>query len=98
MEIDPDHFNSLYNTGAIYYNKAGDLIAEAQELPLDAKEEYQQKLDKAKEYFKKALPYMEKAHELKPEDQETMLSLKEMYHRLKMYDKRNEIQKKLKGE
>jgi len=45
--------------------------------------------------FAKALPYMEKAYELKPDDIYAMRSLRELYYRLKMTDKYNVIKEKL---
>jgi hypothetical protein len=45
--------------------------------------------------FAKALPFMEKANELKPNDVYAMRSLKELYYRLKMTDKYNEIKARL---
>ncbi len=45
--------------------------------------------------YAKALPYMEKAYELKPDDVYSMRSLKELYYRLKMTDKYNAVKAKL---
>ena len=45
--------------------------------------------------YAKALPYMEKAYELKPDDVYAMRSLKELYYRLKQTDKYNAIKAKL---
>jgi hypothetical protein len=56
---------------------------------------YSEAVDKANEVYSKALPYMEKAYKLNPEDVYTMRSLKELYYRMKMTDKYNEINAKL---
>ena len=47
--------------------------------------------------FKKAIPYMEKAHEINPTDKFTLESLKTLYYRLKMLDKHAEIIEKIKN-
>ena len=39
-------------------------------------EQYQEELGKAKEFFKQALPYFEKAHQMKPEEREYMTALR----------------------
>jgi hypothetical protein len=41
--------------------------------------------------FKKSLPYLEMAHKLDPKDMDTMTALKELYARLNMMDKLNDI-------
>ena len=40
-------------------------------------------MQKADEKFKAGLPYLEKAHELRPDDHSTLISLKQIYLRLK---------------
>ena len=52
-------------------------------------------LIEANAVYAKALPYMEKAHEINPEDVYAMRSLQELYYRLKQTDKYNEIKAKL---
>lgn len=94
-ELDPKNFNAVFNIGVIYYNNGAKLTTEASNLPLEKVKEYNELLKKAEAEFAKALPYMEKAHELKPEDQTTMETLKTLYHRMKKYDKAKEIEAKL---
>jgi hypothetical protein len=56
---------------------------------------YTAAIDEANTVYAKALPYMEKALELKPDDVYAMRSLKELYYRLKMTDKYNDLKAKL---
>lgn len=95
LEINPDYFDSNYNMGALYVNKAIAIIEIANQLPLDATEEYKTMNEEAKNYLSLSLPYLEKAHELQPDDISTLGSLKDIYTRLKMYDKMKEINTKL---
>ena len=56
---------------------------------------YSEAIDLANAVYAKALPFMEKAYQLNPDDTYTMESLKELYYRLKKTDKYNEIKAKL---
>jgi hypothetical protein len=56
---------------------------------------YNAAIQEAMTVFAKALPYMEKANELKANDVYAMSGLKELYYRLKMTDKYNDIKAKL---
>jgi len=95
IEADPDFFNAYYNLGAVYYNEGVQQIEVANSIPSSENERYQEELAKADKWFKKALPYMEKCHELKPDDNMSMESLKNLYYRLKMMDKYEEMLDKL---
>ncbi len=87
IELKPDYFDPNYNMGALYVNKAATYIDEANGLPLDAQDEYDELKAKADEMLSTCLPYLETARELQPDDRSTLVSLKEIYTRLKMYDK-----------
>lgn len=95
IEINPDYFDPNYNMGALLVNKAASLIEIANELPLDQQAEYDSLKTAANDYLKECLPYLEKARELQPNDRSTLISLKEIYTRLRMDDKRAEIDAKL---
>ena len=95
IELKPDYFDPNYNMGALYVNKAAATIDIANRLPLDAQDEYDKLKNEADDYLKTCLPYLEKARELDPEDRSTLVSLKEIYTRLKMYDELKEVNAKL---
>lgn len=95
IEIKPDYFDPNYNMGALYVNAAATLIEIANDLPLDQQAKYDSLKSEANQYLGDCLPYLEKAHELEPEDRSTLISLKEIYTRLRMDDKRKEIDAKL---
>jgi len=42
-------------------------------------------------YYEKALPYLEKAYELNPDERNILETLKEIYTRTKQYEKLKEI-------
>ncbi|MCB0804454.1 MAG: tetratricopeptide repeat protein [Bacteroidales bacterium] len=95
IELDQNYFDPNYNMGALYVNRASALIDIANQLPLDQQDEYDAMIEEANDYLEKSIPYLEKAHELEPADRSTMISLKEIYTRLKMNDKLQEINAKL---
>ncbi len=95
VELKADYFEANYNLGALYVNQAAMVIEEANKLPLSQIKEYDDLKLKADNILKKSLPFLEIASELDPSDTNTLLSLKEIYTRLQMYDKLKEINIKL---
>ena len=93
IELNPDVYDAQYGLGAAYINKASDMFVKANEI-MDVKK-YSDAIDEANAVYAKALPYMEKAHEINPNDVYAMRSLQELYYRLKETDKYNEIKAKL---
>jgi tetratricopeptide (TPR) repeat protein len=93
VELKGDVYDTQYGLGAAYINKAADMFKAANEI-MDVKK-YSDAIDQANTIYAKALPYMEKAHELKPDDVYAMRSLQELYYRLKMTDKYTVIKAKL---
>lgn len=93
VELKPDLYDSQYGLGAAYINKASDMFVKANDI-MDVNK-YNAAIEEAMAVFAKALPYMEKANELKPDDLYAMRSLKELYYRLKMTDKYNALKARL---
>lgn len=94
IELDPDYFDANYNLGALYVNRAAKIIEEANKLPL-GDPNYDKEKAKADELLIKSTPYLEKALEQKPDDINTLVSLKEIYTRTGKYDKLKEINAKI---
>jgi tetratricopeptide (TPR) repeat protein len=93
VELKSDLYDSQYGLGAAYINKASDMFVKANDI-MDVNK-YNTAIEAAMAVFSKALPYMEKANELKANDVFAMRGLKELYYRLKMTDKYNDIKTKL---
>jgi len=86
IEITPDYFDANFNLGAMYYNKAGEMIVEASNMwkpRMSSKENSAQKTKEtaAKLMFDESLPYLLKAHEIRPTHINTINSLKNIYTR-----------------
>jgi tetratricopeptide (TPR) repeat protein len=84
IELKGDLFESQYGLGAAYINKAAYMVTKANDI-MDVKQ-YSDAIDAANAVYAKALPYMEKAHELNPDDIYTMRSLQELYYRMRQKD------------
>lgn len=98
LEVDPDYFNALFNLGVMYRNKLVDLATERNNLGI-SKEDLAKEKELVKQIevsSKEALPFWEKAREMKPEDRTTLETLQYIYVQLKDYDKAEEVQNKMK--
>ena len=95
LELKPDYFKPAFNLGAVYVNRAAELQSMANNLPLSETEKYEKMKKRADSMLQSAMPMLEKAHKIKPEDINTMTSLKEIYARLNEKEKLKEISQKL---
>ncbi len=94
IEIDPTYFDAYYNAAVVYYNTAVKMMEDA--VNENDNKKYLEKKAAAEEQFKKAIPYMEKASELNPKEVSPLETLKALYYRLKMNDKLEIVNQKLK--
>ena len=87
--MDPNHVDSYINIGSMYIDKSAALYNAANELGFDreSQKKYDVMVAEAKTYDEKALPYVEKAYELVPDDDAIRQALRTLYVRLKMMDK-----------
>ncbi len=90
IEITPNNENAYINIGSMYIDKAAALYNEANGItgvdPASLKK-YDALVAEAKSFDEKALPYVEKAYELLPNDDAIKQALRTLYVRLKMMDK-----------
>ena len=92
-DLNPTYFDTQYNIGALLFNKGVTMVEKANEI-MNIKE-YEKAKNAADEQFAKSLPYIEKAHELDPDEIATMETLKILYYRMQMMEKHAVIVKKL---
>ncbi len=93
LEIKPAYFDATYNLGALYFNKGVSIFEKADKIT-DMKL-YDVEKEKFEAMWKEALPYLEKAHEIDPKDRNTMISLSQLYARMKMYDKAKALKEQM---
>lgn len=92
-DIDPENADIIANLGRVYYNQGVNKQGEAN--LINDNKLYQEELVKAKDLFKKALPYFEKVHKLKPEESEYMTALRGIYYNLDMGKEFEEMEAKM---
>ena len=93
IELTPDNPAALSNIGRIYYNQGVNKLGEAN-LIADAAR-YNQEKNVAKDLFRKALPYFEKAYKISPEERDYMVALRSIYYNLDMGKEFEEIDAKM---
>jgi len=86
ISIDPKYFNAYNNLGALAITGDDKIVKEMRGLGMTPKESkrYDELKMKREGMFKKALPYYEKANELKPEDESIKSMLLNIYQFLEM--------------
>lgn len=87
IEIKPDYFDAYYNLGALFFNKGVEVFDFSNSIPPDQFDAYEKAKAKYMEYWNKAIPYLEKASELTPNDLPTLQALKSLYARMNMPEK-----------
>lgn len=97
IELDPAYADAYYNMGAMFNNQAAEIIEKANELPLDAVDEYNAEKARADELLKKALPFLEKSDELNPDNLGTLQTLKQIYTIIKDMDKLQAVNARIKA-
>ncbi len=96
VEIDPEYFDATFNLAVNYYNQAAEILKKANEMDLRTYQKEGKKIEEeAQAEFSNALPYLEKAHEINPEDQVVLETLQTVYVQLKMNDKAEAVHKKM---
>ena len=95
IRLNQNYFEPNYNIGALYVNKAAGIMDVAGKLPLDAEAEYNKLKKEADGFLEMAVPYLEKADELQPNDINTLVSLKQIYARTNKTVKLKEVNEKI---
>ena len=81
LELDPKDFNSQYNLGLIHLNKVSQVHKKVNDI-MDV-DEYNKEIKKVFAMYKEVIPYFTKAHQLDPKEKNTIITLKELYFRLR---------------
>lgn len=82
IDLEPKSDNAYYGLGILVYND-GYLLDESSQSIKD-NNLYNKERSKATEVFKQALPYLQKAYELKSDDSDYKQALRQLYYRLQM--------------
>lgn len=95
LKQEPENVMALFNLGVVYYNRGVKQVELATQVPINDQAAYQEEIRKSEVWWRTSLPYMEKCHQINPNDRTILETLKTLYLRLKMMDKYQEIQNKL---
>ncbi len=89
LEIDPNYFNALLNLSELKLRADEKYVSEMNKLGTSEKDNKRYEVIKAEreKCFKSVLPFLEKAVELKPEDDAAKKTLLSVYNALEMTDK-----------
>ena len=93
LEIDPNHVNSNFSIGRIYFNQGVIQLDNANNFA-DVNR-YNEEKNKANDLFRKALPYLERAHTEMPEQPDIMHALSYVYSNLGMNEEFENIKAKM---
>jgi tetratricopeptide (TPR) repeat protein len=95
IELKADYFDAYYNLGALYVNKAATIMDSANKLPISETAKYDALKARADKLLEKALPALETAEKLNPNDYNTLITLKQLYARKGDAVKIKEIDEKI---
>lgn len=93
LDIDPNNFSGNYNMGIAMYNRAVDIIND-QSYDLDVSL-LTKVIDDCSLLFKRAMPHLEKAHKLTPNNKNALVALEGIYYNLSDTEKMKTVQNKL---
>lgn len=93
LELNPNYFEANYNMGVLFYEE-GRRVYEAADKITDMKL-YGVQEEKFNGYWRKALPFLEKANEIDENDINTLSSLRTLYARFNMMDKHKIVNEKI---
>lgn len=91
VSVDPKNHSAYNNLGALFYNQGIALNKEMMDNPKLTTAQFNEMQTKRNDFYRKALPYFEKAREIKPNELSILQALKEVYAKLEMYDKSKEV-------
>lgn len=94
LQIDPDNSLANYNMGITLYNQAVNLINGNDVYNMDILA-FDQLLSHCSSLFKEALPYIKKAHELSPDNINTLKALEGIYYNLNDRERFSMVREKL---
>lgn len=95
LELNPEYAEAIYNLGAFYVNKGIRIKDEANALPLEENEKYEQMDAQSKEVLRQALPYLQKVMAAQPQNLNVMMTLRDVYVQLGMMNEAGELRGKI---
>lgn len=91
IELQPDFFDAIFNLAAHYVTRGVAIRAEADALPLTEQRKYDEMIELSNTMFRQAIPMLEKANEMSPNNIPVMTTLRDIYVHLRIMDRATEI-------
>ena len=85
LAIDANYFDALYGKGAMLFNRGAASYKKMNDIADNAL--YAKEKEKGLNFFREALPSLEKCHEINPKDKPTLQALVQIYGKLGMTEK-----------
>ncbi|MDP1745945.1 MAG: hypothetical protein Q8L90_10225 [Bacteroidota bacterium] len=82
LDLKADHLDANYELGVLYFNRGAEWNTKSSNLPLSETKKQKEYDENASADFKSSVPYLEKAHELNPNDVSVIQSLMKVYGRI----------------
>ncbi len=95
IDLRSDYFEALFNLGALYVNEGVRIFEVAQAIDPNDFESYNKEKEIFDGLWNKSIVYMERASDVQPKDEETLITLKQLYARMKMMDKLKIVNEKI---
>lgn len=89
IEMDPNNSAAIYGLAQVYFNQGAEATNAANSITDNAK--YQEAIAKAKDFYKKALPYLEQVYSMDKDNSQFRTALYNVYYNLGMEDKMAEM-------
>ena len=88
LEIDPNDFYSTYEIGVIELEKVNDYQAKVQDIADNR--EYNAAMKEVYKQYEQVLSHFEKASSIQPDDRNALITLRELYYKLRNVDEKYE--------
>ena len=97
IELDAEMINAYINLAALTLSKEKEIVEEMNQLGNSRADnkKYQELNEEKKQYYKDALPYLEKASELDPENMDALQTRLNIYYQLGKDEEADKLQKKI---
>jgi len=91
IELDPNFFDAVFNLAAHYVTRGVAIRAEASDVPINQQARYEELTELGNQMFRNAIPMLERANEMQPNNIPVMTTLRDIYVHLRMMDRAAEI-------
>jgi tetratricopeptide (TPR) repeat protein len=95
IELNPEYFDAVFNLAVHYVQRGVAIMEVADAIPPTEMARYNAEKAKADDVFRKAIPMLEKALEMSPDNIPVMATLKDIYVHLRMMDKATELNEQI---